>query len=98
MVKKDPQGNSTAEYRTVDATGTFHLLGQPARRIESSYTYTNPITGGSIPTKSIAFETIISGRHITITMSAPAVDFGKYTPIFTIQKDKQYGTRQNKKV
>jgi hypothetical protein len=98
MVKKDPQGNSTAEYRTVDATGTFHLLGQPARRIESSYTYTNPITGGSIPTKSIVFETIISGRHITITMSAPAVDFGKYTPIFTIQKDKQYGTRQNKKV
>ena len=38
---------------------------------------------GSTPTKSIAFETIVSGRHITITMSAPVVDCGKYTTIFT---------------
>jgi hypothetical protein len=83
MVKKDPQGNSTANHRTVDATGNFNLLGQPSRRIELSYIYTNPITGGSTPTKSIAFETIVSGRHIAITMSAPVVDFGKYTTIFT---------------
>jgi hypothetical protein len=39
MVKKDPQGNLTAEHRTVDATGTYYLLGQPARRIELLYIY-----------------------------------------------------------
>jgi hypothetical protein len=83
MIKNDPQGNSTADHKIVDATGNIRLLGQPARRIELSYIHTDPITKVSIPTKSIAFETVVSERHITITMSAPAVDFVKYAPIFT---------------
>jgi hypothetical protein len=83
MVNNDPQANSTADHRTVDATGNIHLLAQPVRRIESSYLYTDPITIVSTLTKSIAFETIVSERHITITTSAPAIDFDRYTHIFT---------------
>jgi hypothetical protein len=45
--------------------------------------YTDPITKVSIPTKSIAYETVVSGRHIAITMSAPATDFGNYVPVLT---------------
>jgi hypothetical protein len=83
MLKNDPQGNSTAEHRTVDATGNIHLLGQPARRIELSYMYTDPITKVSTPPKSMAYETVVSGKHIAITMSASAIDFDKYASIFT---------------
>ena len=83
ILKNDPQANSTADHRTVDATGNLHLLGQPARRIELSYIFTDPITKVSTPTKSIEYETMVSGKHIAITMSAPSTNFGNYTPIFT---------------
>jgi hypothetical protein len=83
MLKNDPQANSTADHRSVDATGNIHLLGQPVRRIELSYIFTDPITKVSTPTKSIQYETVVSAKHIAITMSAPAIDFGNYAQIFT---------------
>ena len=73
MLKKDPQGNITG-LRTIDTTGNFHLLGQPARRWEYTYTLADPITGYT-PKKSITLETIVSGRHIFISMTAPAANF-----------------------
>ena len=87
MIKNDPQENSTAEHKTVDTTGSIHLLGQPTRKIELSYIDTNPKTKVSTPMKSITFETVLGKRHISITMSAPAINFVKYAPIFAQMLD-----------